>query len=135
MPGTGGFTSSPDGLPEKIEGVYTPGVFARLLLARAQLLQREGGFQDKLLGRAFIELATEMDPRNEDAVYAFELQRIDHGDFDWKLITDYKETVKKVITPESGAERPEEPEEVPKPDPKSAATGGPPPRRGPPGGR
>ncbi len=55
-------------LPEPTNGVYSAGVFARLLLTRAQLLQREGGSQDVLLARAFIELATAMDPRNEEAV-------------------------------------------------------------------
>ncbi len=75
-------------VPEKTEGAYTAGVLARLLLARAELLKRDGGMQDTMLARYFIGLAAEMDPHNEDAVYAFELQRIDKGELDWKRITD-----------------------------------------------
>ena len=30
----------------------------------------------------------EADPENEDAVYEYELYRIDHGNVDWNLITD-----------------------------------------------
>jgi len=124
-------------VPEATEGVYSAGVFARLLLTRAQLLDREGGYQDKLLGRAFIELATEMDPRNEDAVYAFELQRLDHGDFDWTMITDYKAPEKKPIVPapppveESAPEpKPEaKPAEKPAAKPGGGRPGGPPGRR------
>jgi hypothetical protein len=125
-------------IPEKTEGVYSPGVFARLLLTRAQLLDRDGGFQDKLLARAFIELATEMDSRNEDAVYAFELQRLDHGDFDWSVVTDYKEPVKKAPAPAPVDDpMPEaKPDAAPekKPEPKAADRSGAP-RRGPTGGR
>jgi hypothetical protein len=75
-------------LPEKSEGTYTGGVLARLLIARAELLKRDGGAKNELLARCFIELAAEMDPRNEDAVYAYELQRIDKGELDWSRITD-----------------------------------------------
>ena len=64
-------------MPEKTEGAYSAGVLARLLLTRAELLRREGGnAQNGLLSRCFVELAADLDPRNEDAVYAFELQRI-----------------------------------------------------------
>jgi len=74
--------------PEKSESTYTGGVLARLLVARAELLKRAGGAQNELLARCFVELAAEMDPHNEDAVYAFELQRLDKGELDWKRITD-----------------------------------------------
>jgi hypothetical protein len=36
----------------------------------------------------FVQLAANMDPRNEDAVYASEVHRLDHGEFDWSAITD-----------------------------------------------
>jgi len=35
-------------------------------------------------------LAAERDPRNEDAVYASELQRLDHGKVDWADLMDVK---------------------------------------------
>jgi hypothetical protein len=31
-----------------------------------------------------------MDPKNEDAVYASEMQRLDHGSVNWKSLTDVK---------------------------------------------
>jgi hypothetical protein len=131
-------------LPDPTDGIYTAGVFSRLLLTRGQLLMREGGRQDVLLARMFIELATEMDPRNEDAVYAFELQRIDQGDFDWSIITDYKEPAPKPPAPEpppaevapAAGTTPEAPPAA-KPDEKAEAKPAPPnPGRpgGPPGG-
>lgn len=75
-------------LPEATAGEYSAGVLARLLTSRADLLLSEGGAQDELLARAFIDLAARMDPRNEDAVFAAELQRLDHGEFNWAALTD-----------------------------------------------
>jgi hypothetical protein len=75
-------------LPEKSKSTYTAGALARLLFARAELLKREADPQNKFLARAFIELAAEMDPHNEDAVYACALQRREPGPFDWSRITD-----------------------------------------------
>ena len=75
-------------LPEKSKTTYTAGALARLLFARGELLKREADPQNKLLARAFVELASEMDPHNEDAVYACALQRRELGTFDWTQITD-----------------------------------------------
>lgn len=75
-------------VPEPTQGDYSREVFARLLLTRGQLLEKQGGAQNSLLARTFIELAAEMDPKNEDAVYASEVQRLDHGRVDWKAYTD-----------------------------------------------
>jgi len=75
-------------LPEPVQGDYSRDVFARLLLTRGQLLEKQGGAQNLLLARTFIELAAEMDPKNEDAVYAGEVQKLDHGRVDWKGYTD-----------------------------------------------
>jgi hypothetical protein len=71
-------------MPEPVESNYSPQVFARLLLTRGQLLEKQGGAENTLLARAFILLAATMDPTNEDAVYAAEMHRLDHGAFDWK---------------------------------------------------
>ena len=75
-------------LPEVVESNYSQQVLARLLLTRGQLLAKQGGEENKRLARYFIQLAAEMDPKNEDAVYASEVQRLDHGPVDWALITD-----------------------------------------------
>lgn len=78
-------------LPAVVEGNYSPQVLARLLLTRGQLLTKEGGAENKRLARYFIQLAAEMDPKNEDAVYASEVQRLDHGALDWSPVTDSAE--------------------------------------------
>jgi TPR repeat protein len=75
-------------LPEPAESAYSPDAFARLLLTRGQLLQKQGGEENLRLARYFIQLAAELDPRNEDAVYASEVQRLDSGAPDWKALTD-----------------------------------------------
>lgn len=75
-------------LPEAVEGNYSPQVFARLILTRGQLLEKQGGDENKRLARYFIELAASLDPKNEDAVYASELQRLDHGVVDWSPLMD-----------------------------------------------
>lgn len=74
-------------LPELAEGNYSPQAFARLLFSRGQILEQQGGAQNIQLARMFIHIAATMDPRNEDAVYASEVHRIDHGELDWSTIT------------------------------------------------
>lgn len=75
-------------LPEVKKGDYNPRTFSRLLLSRAKLLERHDDEREKLLARCFVELAALIDPRNEDAVFAYENQRIDSGEIDWRIITD-----------------------------------------------
>jgi hypothetical protein len=75
-------------LPEISESNYSPEVLARLMLTRGQLLEKQGGAENERLARYFIQLAAEMDPKNEDAVYASEVQRLDHGLPDWSALTD-----------------------------------------------
>jgi hypothetical protein len=77
-------------LPEPVPGDYRPDVLAGLLHARGQTLKQQGGVENGLLARVFTELAAEMDPKNDDAVYASELQRLDHGSVDWAALTDVK---------------------------------------------
>lgn len=78
-------------VPEPIDSDYSAEVLARLLFTRAQVLKQQGGAENTMLARYFVELAAELDPRNEDAVYASELQRLDHGRPDWKMLTDVKD--------------------------------------------
>ncbi len=77
-------------LPEEVPGDYRPGVLASLLFTRGQMLKQQGGAENALLARIFTELSAEMDPKNDDAVYASELLRIDHGAVDWESLTDVK---------------------------------------------
>jgi hypothetical protein len=75
-------------LPEVKEGDYNPRTFSRLLLSRAKLLVRQDNEREKFLARCFVELAALIDPRNEDAVFAYEIQRLDSGEVDWRLVTE-----------------------------------------------
>lgn len=75
-------------VPEAADGAYSPQAFARLLFSRGSLLEKQGGAENGKLARMFIQLAATMDPRNEDAVYASEVHRLDHGEIDWSAITD-----------------------------------------------
>ncbi len=75
-------------LPAIAESNYSPQVFARLILTRGQLLDKQGGEDNKKVARLFIQLAAELDPKNEDAVYLSEVQRLDHGNADWPSVTD-----------------------------------------------
>lgn len=75
-------------LPEVKKGDYNPRTLSRLLLSRAKLLARRDNEHEKLLARCFTELAAIIDPRNEDAVFAYENQRLDSGEIDWRVITD-----------------------------------------------
>jgi len=74
-------------LPEKSPGDYSPPVFARLLLTRGQLLEKQPAGENTLLAHYLIQLAAEIDPRNEDAVYASEIMRLDQGPPDWDKLT------------------------------------------------
>ena len=96
-------------VPQPVESDYSEEVLARLLFTRAQLLRTQGGPEDQLLGRVFVELAAELDPRNEDAVYSSELLRLDHGKVDWKLLTDVK-------PPRGGISKESEEPDSPAPD-------------------
>ena len=74
-------------LPEVAKGDYSPQVLARLLLTRGQLLAKQENPENLLLARLFFQLAAELDPKNEDAVYASEVDRLDHGNVDWTFLT------------------------------------------------
>jgi len=78
-------------VPEKAVGDYSPQVLARLLLTRGQLLLQQEEGENRTLARYLIQLAAEIDPRNEDAVYASEMIRLDTGAPDWTPLTDPEE--------------------------------------------
>lgn len=93
-------------LPEVVPGDYKPDVLARLLFTRSELLKKQGGAENTLLTRIFIELSAEMDPKNDDAVYAAELQRLDGGNVNWNAITDAKPSTLKKEQSEGAGEMP-----------------------------
>jgi hypothetical protein len=87
-------------LPDEVKGDYSPQVLARLLLTRGQLLFKTESQENRLLARMFFQLAAELDPKNEDAVYASEVDRLDHGNVDWTYLTRQNP----VATPEAPKE-------------------------------
>jgi len=97
-------------IPQVKKSDYSASVLSRLLLSRSRLLGQGQKPAEQLLARCFVEMAATLDPRNEDAVFAFEIQRLDHGDVDWDAITDVKKP-------------PEEP--APSPEPPAPASEGP----------
>jgi hypothetical protein len=86
-------------VPEKTDGDYSPQVLARLLLTRGQILLQQQEGENRNLARYLIQLAAEIDPRNEDAVYASELIRLDTGMVDWTPLTDGVKEIRKEKLP------------------------------------
>lgn len=78
-------------VPEAPETDYQPKTLARLLMKRAQLLEKQEGQSNVELAGYLFNLATELDPKNEDAIYHSELHRINHGDVDWTKLLLNKE--------------------------------------------
>ncbi|MGJ8724866.1 MAG: hypothetical protein ACSHYB_09950 [Roseibacillus sp.] len=79
-------------LPEQKEGDYSRAVFARLLLTRGRLLKKQTAKNDQFVGRCFVELAAELDARNEEAVYDSEIQKLDEEDVDWSVFVTSAKT-------------------------------------------
>ncbi|MES2996446.1 MAG: hypothetical protein V4733_06515 [Verrucomicrobiota bacterium] len=82
------FQLAKDILPEAVPGELAAASLSRLLLTRGRLLAAQDGRENKNLARWFIETAAELDPKNEEAVYLREMERLDHGPVDWKILTD-----------------------------------------------
>lgn len=95
-------------LPAEVKGDYSAPSLARLLLTRGQLLAKTERQENRLLARMFFQLAAELDPKNEDAVYASEVDRLDHGNLDWGFLTRKAEAAapEAVRPPEPRPERP-----------------------------
>lgn len=85
--------------PRQRDPAYATDVFVQLLVERARRLEKAtageagpsgGAGMNIALSGLFLALAVELDPRNEDAVYAWEIHRLDHGEPDWRLVTGGK---------------------------------------------
>jgi len=88
------FQLSKGTVPKTVETEYSPKTLAALLVTRAETLFEQKGDQNRLLARALIDLAVTIDPHNEDAIYAYELQKIDYGELKWFQFTDIAEAKK-----------------------------------------
>lgn len=82
-------------VPEPPETDYRPQTLARLLMTRAQQLEKqqedtkEQGRGNVELAGYLLSLAMDLDPKNEDAIYLSELHRINHGEVNWtQLLLD-----------------------------------------------
>ena len=62
------------------------GTLASLLVGRAAELRKAGGAGNLKLAGCFLDLATGLDPSNDDAIYAFETFKMDGRQIDWKGI-------------------------------------------------
>lgn len=74
-------------VPDAAKGDFSPPTMARLLISRGQILAKSPSQENRLLARMFCQLAADLDPKNEDAVYASEVDRLDHGNLDWTFLT------------------------------------------------
>lgn len=74
-------------MPEAVSSQLQPQSLSLLLLKRGQLLTQQAGLEDLKLSGYFFELAAELNPRNDDAVYMSELHRLKSGPPDWTLLT------------------------------------------------
>ncbi len=61
---------------------------AKLLIAQSKALAKLGGEDNVYLSGLLLAAAVEMDPDNEDAVFALELYKLDMAEIDWEPITD-----------------------------------------------
>jgi len=80
------FQLSQGTLPEPVVVDFSPETLAKLIFTRAGLLAKQEGQENALVARMFVELSAQLDPKNEDAVYASEVQRLDHGAVDWTAL-------------------------------------------------
>ena len=75
-------------IPDATANDILPQSLARLLLSRGQMLEKQGGDANLLLARYLYELATDLDSKNEDAIYLCELRRLERGELKWSELTD-----------------------------------------------
>lgn len=72
--------------PKPVPYSFTPSALSQLLLTRGKLLVDEGGAENHWLGRAFVEVAAGLDPKNKQAVKAREDMEFDFGALDWTVL-------------------------------------------------
>jgi hypothetical protein len=82
------FQMKRDVAPKKVEVDYRPEVLSTLLSERAISLRKKGGADNVKLAGFLLFAAVEADTLNENAVYEYELYRLDVGELNWDIITD-----------------------------------------------
>lgn len=65
-------------------------VLVETLVLRAKLLRATGKADDVRLAACFLDVAAEIDPKNENAIYAFEIFRRDVGSVNWDVVAGRK---------------------------------------------
>jgi hypothetical protein len=72
--------------PKPEVDAFTPAALAQLLLTRGKLLLDEEGAENHWVGRAFVEMAVELDPKNGQAVKERANLEFDFGELDWSIL-------------------------------------------------
>ena len=72
--------------PATIDAEYSVEVRSQLLVTRAGLLREAEDVSSRVLAGFLLEIAVEINPRNEDAVYQFEMFKLDIGHPDWGIL-------------------------------------------------
>lgn len=72
--------------PKPDPDAFTPAAMAQLLLTRGKLLLGEEGAENHWVGRAFVEMAAELDPKNKQAEQEREAREFDLGKMDWSVL-------------------------------------------------
>ncbi len=72
--------------PRAVATSYPPDVLAQILRTRGELLQESAGATNVAMAGYFLAFAAEMNPHDEDAVYAWELHQLDAPPVDWAVV-------------------------------------------------
>jgi len=73
-------------LPRQTRMDLSPAAFSSLIHGRAMVFFEQGGVENRRLGAHLLELAVLVDPANEDAVYDYEVARLEGLSADWRPI-------------------------------------------------
>ena len=74
-------------MPKIKKKAFNKMTLATLLYVRGDTLRKQDGEANQLLAQAFVTLAAELNPMNEDAIYASAVLQQDYGKLDWNQFT------------------------------------------------
>ncbi|MBK1792044.1 hypothetical protein [Persicirhabdus sediminis] len=77
-------------MPDPIRTTFSPPVLSNILLERGLMLRELKGAMDPLVGRYFVALAAEINPRNQDALFENEILTLDEGETNWAKVASKK---------------------------------------------
>jgi hypothetical protein len=72
--------------PDQVATDYQRDTLSELFLKRAELLHRQQGADNAYLAAVLLFAAVELNPKNTEAVFAYEMQRRDSGEIDWSRV-------------------------------------------------